>query len=664
MVDTPARSFWRNAIFVMFAASYDWTQIIRHMPPHKQWELWKGIPWPKHLSDDEWPLPDDYKDEKSNPIRYVLWGKYALSLLPGKRFRIGRLRDPNRHRDAKGQWDFASKPITIYDSFGFFQMKFTEAVSGYGEGVLTPAEFTRLELGKNRRPAMGEIPFTEIVDYTSIELGALARIMEINRHAIKGLGLELNAWYGAGVIANAMMMKYRVRAYYPDIVQKELPEPQRWAHQAFFGGRIELVKQGTHEPRFFNYDISSAYPHILRHLPNMAGNEWRHWDAEQLLTAGYSDDQPISGRWRRTSNEIDQILAAIDGLSVVSMVRVKFSFCGQRRYIGQLESGEVRFSFAPVPWYPLPIRDVDGSIYFPSYGHGIYCVEEIRAALRWAKRIYEHARADEKPQIALAEAWQFIPINDAKPFGFIEEIFKRRARIDAQNKEAKAAWLRNGMHGPEPYDATEKILKLGMNSVYGKTAQAVGSDVPKTANPFFAAAVTAGTRAMMVDASSADPDAVIAFATDGIFSVRELPLKPAEEKLLGEWELKQRCDGLFVQSGVYTFEDFHADALPTDEVPKRTSKTRGIRPAGLPTGKTAAQFLIEVVPEAWRRANPPFILNIAPTRRLARRLPRAPPARWRVTGSPASANAPSKVRARSARARAPAKGTRGHATGV
>jgi hypothetical protein len=58
-----------------------------------------------------------------------------------------------------------------------------------------------------------------------------------------------------------------------------------------------------------------------------------------------------------------------------------------------------------------------------------------------------------------------------------------------------------------------------------------------------------------------------------------------------------------VQSGVYTFEDFHAESLPADEAPKRTSKTRGIRPAGLPVGKTAAQFLIEEVPSAWRRGD-------------------------------------------------------------
>jgi hypothetical protein len=122
------KAFGESAIFVMFAANYDWTQIIRHGSPEKQWELWKGIPWPKYLRQFEWPSHDDYKDEKSNPNRYVLWGGYALSLLPGKQFRIAKLRDRNHPWDRKGKWDFASKPITIFDAFGFFQMKFTEAV--------------------------------------------------------------------------------------------------------------------------------------------------------------------------------------------------------------------------------------------------------------------------------------------------------------------------------------------------------------------------------------------------------------------------------------------------------------------------------------------------------------------------------------------------------
>jgi hypothetical protein len=140
-------AYGQDAIFVMFAASYDWTQIIRHMPPEKQWEIWKGMPWPRYLRGGEWPAPDDYKDQNSFPNRYVLWGEYALSLLPGKRLKIGKLRDRNHPKDAKRKWDFIAKPITIFDAFGFFQMKFTEAVSGYGESVLTPAEFKQLQEG-------------------------------------------------------------------------------------------------------------------------------------------------------------------------------------------------------------------------------------------------------------------------------------------------------------------------------------------------------------------------------------------------------------------------------------------------------------------------------------------------------------------------------------
>jgi hypothetical protein len=77
----------------------------------------------------------------------------------------------------------------------------------------------------------------------------------------------------------------------------------------------------------------------------------------------------------------------------------------------------------------------------------------------------------------------------------------------------QARWP-NAEDGPEPYDVREKVLKLGLNSIYGKTAQSKGMRVtrgsdgvtrampPRLSNMFYAAAVTAGTRAMLLDAQS------------------------------------------------------------------------------------------------------------------------------------------------------------------
>lgn len=65
-------------------------------------------------------------------------------------------------------------------------------------------------------------------------------------------------------------------------------------------------------------------------------------------------------------------------------------------------------------------------------------------------------------------------------------------------------------------------LKLALNSLYGKLAQRSGS------GPYHDAAaaglVTAMTRARLIEAIAYDPEAVVIAATDGVFSLRPLPL--------------------------------------------------------------------------------------------------------------------------------------------
>ena len=120
---------------------------------------------------------------------------------------------------------------------------------------------------------------------------------------------------------------------------------------------------------------------------------------------------------------------------------------------------------------------------------------------------------------------------------------------------------------------------------------------PAQANPFYAAATTAGARAMLLDATSKDPDAVIMFATDGICTLRELPdlVCPAETQL-GTWEQALREDGVFVKAGIYSHRPFTGEAKQGSV---RSTKMRGIRPTNLPDGMTAEQWLIKSVPAAW-----------------------------------------------------------------
>lgn len=93
---------------------------------------------------------------------------------------------------------------------------------------------------------------------------------------------------------------------------------------------------------------------------------------------------------------------------------------------------------------------------------------------------------------------------DIRPFAILKDLYaKRRAikdDIEAKNKEIEKLNEVRKANGetelPYEYDITEKVLKLILNSVYGKLAQFVGSSnkVPNCANPYYAAAITAYCR--------------------------------------------------------------------------------------------------------------------------------------------------------------------------
>ena len=73
------------AVFVMFSFSYDITQILKHLPYEKAWEIAKRKTYPD-------------RNGKTRRIAHspVLWKGYAISYVKGKSFDVWRLADPER----------------------------------------------------------------------------------------------------------------------------------------------------------------------------------------------------------------------------------------------------------------------------------------------------------------------------------------------------------------------------------------------------------------------------------------------------------------------------------------------------------------------------------------------------------------------------------------
>ena len=551
-----------RSIFVTFASGYDFTQVLRDMPFSLAREL-----------------RDNGRNGINNWCRWEDTG-FAVRYVKGKFFCAARYRWDDYANHGNGGYKYEDK-ITVYDVFGFFQESFLKSLSGV-PGAVDPADMETLKTGKGSRADFANWNVREIKKYTALELHYLCVLMNEIRKGIEGLGLEISRWLGAGSIAGALLQKYEVSTYLDEAgkrqqvcemsVAPEPDSPQGWAHHAFFGGRIEMCLSGKTSDELFEYDISSAYPAACTGLPSMRGGRWI--------------DHP------KTTREM------LSGFSPVSMIKIRWAY----PLFGTKNKKEPHF-------YPLPYRYEDGRIEYNDLGLGIYMVEEIRAALALVES-YGMLHC-----VELLESKEFIPDpEEPLPFAFVPELFQ--ARADMKDLEAAGG----------PYNIMEKIIKLGLNSLYGKMAQRVGGNSVKTdggnyekkapvhANTFYAAAITAWTRARMMEAALGNPLGIVHMATDGIVSTAPLALPCPSTKTLGLWELKKLNGGVFVMSGLYDAGGKY--------------KSRGFNPTSIAV--KIHELLHDEIPAAWARGAKE--IHIAQHRYLTFGAACASEERWALAG--------------------------------
>lgn len=278
-----------------------------------------------------------------------------------------------------------------------------------------------------------------------------------------------------------------------------LPDPvQEAAQHAYFGGRIEIGKYGRHDGMIYHYDINSAYPSIQAQLPALAG-----------------------GRWVRRGAGFD--CRTTDNLMVIS--RVKWSWIDNT-------------AFCPFPYR----SSMQQKVLFPALGENWIWKPELAAAMDVNEEQHRNWIID------VFDSWEFIPSDDTKPFHWVAENYEERKRIVA---ESKKTGIPNGM---------EKVIKLGLNSLYGKTAQKAGYDEstgrkPPYHNIAYAGYITSATRAKLWRAAMQANDKIIALATDGIYSTVPLDLDCPPDKVLGLWEAQEHDEMVLVQAGFYWIRD-------------------------------------------------------------------------------------------------------------
>jgi len=171
---------------------------------------------------------------------------------------------------------------------------------------------------------------------------------------------------------------------------------------------------------------------------------------------------------------------------------------------------------------PFPYRDSTGCIWYLYAGQGWYHADEVRAAIE----VFGKA-------IKVLEGQALVQHCAHLPFAFVEQLYKWRLKIARENY------------------AKGQVVKLGLNSMYGKLVQSVGSKdkKPPFQNFFWGGAITAGTRAKILRVIGPKMDQIVSIATDGIISLEKLQVVIGVE--LGEWEYSELVEHVQLSNGVY-----------------------------------------------------------------------------------------------------------------
>ena len=244
----------------------------------------------------------------------------------------------------------------------------------------------------------------------------------------------------------------------------------------------------------------------------------------------------------------------------------------------------------------------------------------------------------DRRQVRVRDAWHFTPDDpDFHPLAVLKEKYALRKKFEADDNPAATA------------------IKLTLNAIYGKLAQSVsgasefGARDGKGRRPTFHQIEYAGymastCRARVYSAACQKPDAILAFATDGILSREPLNLPVSSD--MGGWDLGAFDEAILVQSGVYRLRKadgtwvsrgrgFAERNVPWDSVLAAWKK--GARTLEV-VGKQQFIGLGAVLPgerwEVWRRfVSIPKELQLTA---IGKRWDLVPPSRWTSERNPAT----------------------------
>lgn len=287
------------------------------------------------------------------------WNGYKLHYKNRREFRV---------KKGKGS-------AQIWDVWGFFQSSFVAALALYGRHEAA----ARIKKLKDQRDVFEWSRIDEIIEYCLDECRELAAMMDQFAAYLDIAGISIRRYDGAGAVAGAMMKQFGVAEYKRKTewarTRNGTPVALRAAAMAaYFGGRIELLQFGHAVGLFHEYDLRSAYPSIMQHVPCLRCGTWTRVDGDGRGDASFT----------------------------VYHVRWKL---------------HRRDTACPFPW-----RDFDGAIYFPHKGIGWYWRPEVDAAFEALAHGVIHGT------IEILERWEYCTRCQHRPFGWIPDVYLTRQK--------------------------------------------------------------------------------------------------------------------------------------------------------------------------------------------------------------------------------------------
>jgi hypothetical protein len=266
--------------------------------------------------------------------------------------------------------------MTVYDVLPFFQRPFVAACDEYLGTEWEGREEVIADKARRGSFTLDDLP--RVTEYNAHELRTLVRLAEELRYRLNKVTLRPARWDGPGAVATALMKREGVK----DAKAVVSEEVARAARYAYAGGRFEMVQWGTRRsgpeteggPAAYEYDVNSAYPTALRHVPNLQRGEWVR-----------NEETPFT------------------------LYRL--------HYVGETSE-----------FYPQPLfcRHENGTVSYPGDVTGWYWTPEYEAACEYV------ARNGGRLEVLETHAFRFdVDDPESYPFRFIDPLYQQRRALKA-----------------------------------------------------------------------------------------------------------------------------------------------------------------------------------------------------------------------------------------